>query len=248
MPIFSRSHRPARRRDDGDEVRTLSFDVESFEFVPAGEGVGLVRLWGRWIAPVDRALEDVTLVAEVGSHAVDVKPLPDLQASVPLATPAGTDWRAAFSVSSELALNEAAEFALAVEGERVPLPRLGDLPEPLVDEQPASVQPGPDDAEVARLQAELTQLRTQLEVERRRHLALEEEIRTHAMNGLRDTMATQGAERAAELAQAAQRAKRAERQRDRATSAELRDVPGRPVDLDLVGRLDRARRAADAAA
>ena len=116
------------------------------------------------------------------------------------------------------------------------------------DEPPASVQPEPDDAEAARLQAELTRLRTQLEVERRRHVALEEEIRTHAMNGLRDRMATQDAGRAAELAQAAQRAKRAERQRDRAMSPELRDVPGRPVDPDLVARLDRARRAADAAA
>src|SRR5438270_247001 len=136
MPFFSRSSssNPARRRDDGDELRALSFDAESFEFVPAGEAVGLLRLSGRWIAAVDR----------------------------------------------------------------------------------------------------------------RRHESLEEEIRSHAVleNDLRSARAMQEAELAAAATHASQRAKRAERQRDRATSVEAGERQRRPVDADLVERLQRARRAA----
>ena len=268
MPFFSRNnHR--RRRDDADEIRTLAFEVDSLEFIPAGDEVGLLRLSGLWIAPVDRVLDAVSLVASVGGHEVDVTPLPDPEGMTPLATPAGEPWRAAFSMSSELAQSDLAEFALSIgDGERIDLPRPGEfaansmrpaadfeqlaemeVAEPVVHPEALSETGEPADDEVARLRAELHRLQTEREVERRRYTALEEELRSHATleSDLRNAMAMQEAEMAAAVTQAAQRARREERQRERATVADQGEDPRRPIDPDLIERIERARRAADAA-
>lgn len=268
MPFFSRS-KNHHRRDDADEIRTLAFEVDSLEFFSAGDDVGLLRLSGLWIAPVDRVLDAVSLVAAVNGHEVEVAPLPDPEGATPLATPAGEPWRAAFSMSSELAQSPVTELALVVrDGERIDLPRPGEFAANTVPPAADSASPPemeiaepmfhadadlaaePAGDEVARLRAELHRLHTELEVERRRYAALEEELRSHASleTDLRNAMAMQEAEVAAAVTQAAQRARREERQRERATVAEQGDRSRQPIDPDLLDRIERARRAADAAA
>ena len=265
MPLFPRSpisrSEPRRRHDDGDELRTLSFDVESLEFVAAGEELGLLRLAGRWTAPIDRVLADVVLVASAAGESREIAPLPDVNGSLPVATPDGEAWRGAFSLSTALALDEAAEFRLrAGENETIRLPRPGELPEvPLVGPAPVPVEANghagpehdPADDELSRVSEDLARVRTALEVERRRYAALEEEIQTHASleKDLRNAMAMQEAELAA-AAQASERQRRAEAQRERATSPDVPAPPetaGRRLDPDLLERISRARRAAEAA-
>ncbi|MBV9213864.1 MAG: hypothetical protein JOZ25_09495, partial [Actinobacteria bacterium] len=134
MPFFSRPpitrSKPRRRREDGDALPTLSFDVESVEFVPAGEEIGLLRLAGRWVAPAERVLHEVSLVAADGGELTHVQPLPDPSGSVPTAAPDGRAWRAAFSMNTAVALGESSAFMLRVGAEEsVRLPRPGDMPE-----------------------------------------------------------------------------------------------------------------------
>src|SRR5207253_8348729 len=144
----------------------------------------------------------------------------------PLATPVGHPWRAAFSAGSELVESELTEFALAVHGgERVHLPRPGaDAAEAeAADVAPSPVEEAPVGAalrngdELLQLRSELEKVRTELEVERRRHAALEEEIRSRTTleNDLRSAMAMHEAELAAAAARAAQSARREEGQRER---------------------------------
>ncbi len=263
MTLFPRSpisrSEPRRRRNDGGEVSTLSFDVTSLEFVPAGEELGLLRLSGRWTAPDVCVLHDVVLVAAAGADETEIAPLPDPSGSLPTATPDGESWRAAFSIRTALAVGDSTEFALRVDGhETIRLPRPGELPEPALAEPPAApsappAQSAPADqtiaAELSRVHADLGRMRIQLEVERRRYAALEEEIRDQAAleNDLRNQMAMQQAELAV-AAQASERARRAERERERAMSTSRGSTPaGRPLDPDLLERITRAHRAADAA-
>ena len=266
MPFFprsplSRSERPGRRQDNAGEVSLLSFDVESFEFIPAGEEMGLLRVVGQWVAPVDRDLHEIRLIASQDGTLVELTPLPDLEGASPLATPVGHPWRAAFSAGSELVESELTEFALAVHGgERVHLPRPGEdaAEAEAADVAPSPVEEAPVGAasrngdELLQLRSELEKVRTELEVERRRHAALEEEIRSRTTleNDLRSAMAMHEAELAAAVARAAQSARREDRQRERVASVEPggADHPQHPVHADLHERLARARRAADAAA
>jgi hypothetical protein len=238
----------------------LSFEVESFEFISAGEEMGLLRVAGRWVAPLDRDLHGVVLVATQNGTPVELNPLPDLEATSPLATPAGHPWRAAFSAGSELVESELTEFALAVHGgERVHLPRPGERagaagpvgPEPEVIEHAPAAAASSDSDELIRLRSELHRVRTELEVERRRRAALEEEIqsRDSLENDLRSAKAMHEAELAAAVAQAAQTARREERQRERVAGSEFAgaEPTQHPVHADMNERLARARRAADAA-
>jgi hypothetical protein len=133
MPFFSRSDRPdrapRRRREDGDRDGRLSFDAIAFEFVPAGEDVGLLRLDGAWVAEPEQAVPgpiEVEILRD--GLSVRLKVLPDPSAPEALAAPEGVEWRGAFMANAELADDPRSDFALVAGGEVVAgLPRPGDL-------------------------------------------------------------------------------------------------------------------------
>src|SRR5438105_14767032 len=108
MPFFARSplrklsRKQARRRTEADGIRALTFDLETLEFVAAGDDLGLLRVAGRWTAPAWRSLQDVVLVIQRGEDALELQPLPDVEGAEPLASPDGESWRAAYTASAEL--------------------------------------------------------------------------------------------------------------------------------------------------
>jgi hypothetical protein len=131
MPFFSRSDRPdrpTRRRDDRDHGRPLLFEVDSFEFVPAGDGLGLLRLSGAFSADPERVVAmPIEIEIERDGEAVRLPVLPDPSAPLAVAVPAGEAWRGAFMAESELAEDVRSDFALVAGGEVVAgLPRPGD--------------------------------------------------------------------------------------------------------------------------
>lgn len=326
MPFFprSRSNSDDRRRgEDGDAGRAASFEVESLEFVQASDELGLMRLAGRWYAPVDAALQDIMLVVTRGTETLSLAPLPDLKGVAPVASPAGEPWRGAFKMPVEAAEDRRAELMLRAGDEvRVQLPRVdewarmqaeaeaaaaeeaehGDAeqaepagsageptlldtlmarlqevarmdeepaveearqpdvePAPLLDAQPeptaatADPQPQVDPAhselrtELARLRAEVQQARDELQAERQRRQALDEEIRMRLAveDDLRSAIAMREAELAAAAAEAMQRARRDERRRDLTTEPAAREHPehprSRPADEEFLTRLELAR-------
>jgi hypothetical protein len=313
MPFFPRSRRGGRgRRREDDGLHAVVFELESLEFVQASDDVGLLRVGGRWIAPASRALGDMVLTVHRDTEVHELAPLPDMNGAAPVASPAGEEWRGAFTMAVEVAQDPRSEFALAAgdDGE-VALPRPGewealqedeDLDEaehaieaepgagspvvaelvaqldeiartdgghdaPFVDSEPAEER-GPDhDPEPTQL-AELVELRAQLdaqhtllaavegelEAERRRSQALEQELRTHVTveGDLRNAIAMREAELASAVEQASQRARQAERLRDVAPPVAAGDQPERPrsapADKEFLARLERARRASEAAA
>jgi hypothetical protein len=132
MSLFSssdRPDRPNRRRDDSDGSLPLLFEVESFEFVPAGDGVGLLRLTGAWSADPERLVAmPIEVEIERDGEAVRLPVLPDPSAPLAVAVPAGEPWRGAFMTETELAEDPRADFALAAGGQVVAgLPRPGDF-------------------------------------------------------------------------------------------------------------------------
>jgi hypothetical protein len=330
MPFFprSRSSKDDRRRGDaGDAGRTISFEVESLEFVQAGDEVGLMRVAGHWFAPVHSALQDILMLVARGTETLSLTPLPDLNGVAPVASPAGELWRGAFTMPVEVAEDRRAELMLrAGEDVRVALPRVDEwarmqaeraeaealeaqaevfeaeaaaleaAEEPsLVDslmarlqdvarmddeptEQPApepyaapvaAVDSEPDldddveshadlvrselEAELELLRVQVQDARTELELERHRRKALDEEIRMRLAveDDLRNAIAMQEAELASAAVEASQRARRDERRRDLPVEPPSGDHPehprSRPADEEFLARLERARRLSETA-
>jgi hypothetical protein len=307
MPFFPRSRRSGRgRRREDDGVHAVTFELENLEFVQASDELGLLRVGGRWFAPVSRALGDMMLTVRRDTEILELAPLPDMNGVGPVASPAGEVWRGAFTMTVEAAEDPRTEFALAAGGDgEVALPRPGEWDEAQVDEagheiedesdsespvvaelvakledvarldvhpEPPSAEPQPapepepflepelPHAEIAELRAELDVRRMQLataqaelDAERRRREALEQELRarTSVEEDLRNAMAMREAEMASAAAQASQLARQAERRRDLVPAPDNGDHPerprSRPADDEFLARLDRARRASEAA-
>jgi hypothetical protein len=292
MAFFPRSRKdgPDRRRED-DGVRGVAFELESLEFVQAGDELGLLRVGGRWFAPVSQALGDMTLAVRRATEALELEPLPDMNGVAPVASPEGEEWYGAFPMTVEIAEDPRTEFALvAADDAEVAIPRPGEwdqlrrgepLPDvesdsPVVAELVAKLDevarlddPGEPEPELTASESEpLAELRAQLDVsrvqlaaaqadleaERRRREQLEEKVRAHLSveEDLRNALAMQEAELSSAVAQASQRARQAERRRDTAPGREAREHPERPrlqpADDDFLARLERARRASEAAA
>jgi hypothetical protein len=170
MSIFNRRRAGGRRRDD-DGVESLEFELESVEFVQASDDLGLLRVTGRWVAPFDIPLGDIVLNASRGTETLELQRLPDLGGVAPLASPDGEEWRGAFTVPVDIALDPRLELVL-VAGEEgaIALPRPGESlpaheePEPEPDpESPVVADLVAQLDEVARLEDELAE--TALEIE-----------------------------------------------------------------------------------
>jgi hypothetical protein len=128
MALFSRSSRfgrhSRRRREDGDDVRSLTFEIDGYEYIQASDEMGLLRIAGRWLSPADRALGDIALVVDRDGETSELLPLPDLHSVAPVASPVGEPWRAAFTIAVELLEDRRSELGLAVPDEpRIALPR-----------------------------------------------------------------------------------------------------------------------------
>jgi hypothetical protein len=148
MTFFNRRDRAGRRRDD-DGADSIVFDAVSVQFVQASDDLGLLRVIGYWVAPVSVALGDVVLLAIRGPETVEVQPLPDLSGAAPLASPAGEDWRGAFTMPVELATDPRLELVLvAGEDAAVALPRPGELAAAPVEDPEADGEPSPIVAEL----------------------------------------------------------------------------------------------------
>jgi hypothetical protein len=131
MPFFPRSRKSGsgRRRED-DGVLAVAFDLDSLEFVQASDDIGLLRVGGRWVAPVSRALGDITLVLDRDTETLEIPPLPDMNGVAPVASPAGEEWHGAFTISVEVAEDPRTEFVLrASDDAEILLPRPGEWDE-----------------------------------------------------------------------------------------------------------------------
>ena len=140
MSIFNRSRKGGRRRED-EGVEAIAFELETVEFVEASDDLGLLRVVGRWFAPYDLPLEDIVLNASLGTETLELQRLPDLGGVAPLASPEGEEWRGAFTVPVDTALDPRLELVLvAGEDATVALPRPGEIedvdPEPEPDASP----------------------------------------------------------------------------------------------------------------
>jgi hypothetical protein len=284
MTIFNRSRKGGRRRDD-DGVESIAFELEAVEFVQASDDIGLLRVVGRWLAPFDMPLSDIVLNASLGTETLELQRLPDLGGVAPLASPRGEEWRGAFTVPVDVALDPRLELVLtAGEDAEIALPRPGEAP--AVEPEPELGSPVVSDLvaqldEVARLEdevaeldasdaspalglelealraelgartGELEELRAELAAETRRREALEQELRDRdsVEDDLRNAMAMQEAQLASAVAEASQRVRQEQRRRDlvppSGDGAERRGT--HPADEAFLTRLERARRAAEAA-
>ncbi|HWT92096.1 MAG TPA: hypothetical protein VN238_03800, partial [Solirubrobacteraceae bacterium] len=79
------------------------FEVERFEAVPATRDTALLRISGYWRSGQRERLSPPLLVLDDGRRTHRLAPLPGPDDAAPLAAPDGPLWRAAFSVSKELA-------------------------------------------------------------------------------------------------------------------------------------------------
>ena len=130
MPLFPRSRKSGsgrRREDDGDYA--VVFELDSLDFVQASDELGLLRVGGRWIAPASRALGDMTLTVRRDTEVLELAPLPDMNGAAPVASPAGEEWRGAFTMAVEVAEDPRSEFALAAGGDHPERPRARPLDE-----------------------------------------------------------------------------------------------------------------------
>ena len=207
MPFFPRSRKSgSRRRREDDGVHAIAFELHTLDFVQASDDLGLLRLGGRWFAPVSRALGDMILTVRCDTETVALTPLPDMNGVAPVASPAGEEWRGAFTLAVELAEDPRTEFVLvAGDDAAIVLPRPGEWDE-LQDEDEDGAQPDAEPAadveskpgspvvaelvaqldEVARLDSEpesapaqdveLTELRAEVEILRAQVAAGEAEL------------------------------------------------------------------------
>jgi hypothetical protein len=163
MAFFSRSRKGGRRRED-DGVRSVSFELTTLEFVQASDELGLLRIGGHWLAPCDRELDAIVLTVRRDSESLEIEPLPDMKAASPFASPAGEEWRGAFTMAVEVAEDPRCELALVAGADaRVVLPRPG---EPVGDEPEAEAEPAsPIVAELMAKLEEVAHLDAQSEAE-----------------------------------------------------------------------------------
>jgi hypothetical protein len=159
MAIFNRSRKGGRRRED-EGVEAVAFELETVEFVQASDDLGLLRVVGRWVAPVDVPLGDIVLEARRGPEAVELQPLPDLGGIAPLASPEGVEWRGAFTAPVDLAKDPRLELVLvAGEDAAVVLPRPGEVESTeLEPETPPDPEPSPIVAELVAQLDDVAQL------------------------------------------------------------------------------------------
>jgi hypothetical protein len=156
MAFFTRSRKGGRRRED-EGMHAVGFELSTFEFVQASDELGLLRIGGRWLAPVDRVLDQVVLTIKRDSESIEIEPLPDMNAAAPLASRAGEEWRGAFTMSVEVAEDPRAELALVAGSDvRVALPRPGEAIEE-TDPEP-EVEPEPESPIVSDLMAQLQEI------------------------------------------------------------------------------------------
>ena len=78
------------------------FDVERFERVSATAEVTLLRISGRWRSEQRERLSVPMLVVDDGRRTHRLSPLPGPDDAAPLASPDGSEWRAAFSAPAAL--------------------------------------------------------------------------------------------------------------------------------------------------
>jgi hypothetical protein len=160
MPFFPRSRKSGsgRRRED-DGVEAITFELESLEFVQASDEVGLLRVGGTWFAPVSRALADIVLSVDRDTERLELAPLPDMNGVAPVASPAGEEWRGAFTMTVEVAEDPRTEFALVAGGDgEVALPRPSEWDEMQREELEPEVAPEPQSPVVAELVAKLEEV------------------------------------------------------------------------------------------
>jgi hypothetical protein len=150
MAIFNRSKKGGRRRED-EGVEVIGFELETVEFVQASDELGLLRVVGRWVAPADLPLGEIVLNASRGTETLELQRLPDLGGVAPLASPSGEEWRGAFTVPVDVALDPRLELVLvAGEDAAIALPRPGEV---------ESAEPEPDQSPiVAELVAQLDEV------------------------------------------------------------------------------------------
>lgn len=296
MAIFNRSGKGGRRRED-EGVEAIGFELDAVEFVQASDDLGLLRVVGRWVAPVDLPLGEIVLNASRGSETLELQRLPDLGGVAPLASPQGEEWRGAFTVPVDVALDPRLELVLvAGEDAAIDLPRPGEAvsseqdgeESPLVAdlvaqleevarleaaEQEAALAGDIDDelvvadapdpvrtheheelrADLELRTAELEQVKAELRSERQRREALEQELndRDSVEDDLRNAMAMQEAQLASAVAEASQRVRQEQRRRDHTPAAAAGSGAERrgtvPADEAFLTRLERARRASEAA-
>ncbi|MDQ6915828.1 MAG: hypothetical protein M3155_08465, partial [Actinomycetota bacterium] len=118
----------------------VEFEVERFEQVPAGSGVALLRVAGRWRGHAGEVARPPTLIVDDGRAARRLAALPGPESN-------GDPWRAAFSAPAALLSAERLDFALDAGGTIV------DLPHP-VEQRLPSAAPVRDEADRARNDAE----------------------------------------------------------------------------------------------
>jgi hypothetical protein len=150
-------------------VDGLAFELDAVEFVPASDELGLLRVVGRFVAPFDLPLGDIVLNASRGTETLELQRLPDLGGVAPLASPAGEEWRGAFTVPVDVALDPRLELVLAVgEDATIALPRPGEAEVPEPEPEPEANSPIVADLvaqldEVARLEDEAAEDELDLE-------------------------------------------------------------------------------------
>lgn len=116
--------RPVSRRSSAPRPdRELRFELASFEYLLAGEGVALLRLAGSWHARPERLVPEARLVMLIGGVPVAIPGVPDPTRSQALATPEGSPWRGAFRVSAEVIDQPGIDFRLEAGEVAMTLPR-----------------------------------------------------------------------------------------------------------------------------
>ena len=100
----------------------VQFELEEFEYVPATAGTALVRIAGKWQAKPKQELPPLTLLVRTPLGDDRVPPLPDAAAATVTATPAGSAWRAAYSVAIHVLTGGSASFLLEADGIQIELP------------------------------------------------------------------------------------------------------------------------------
>lgn len=108
------------------------FELDAFEYLPVGDGVVLGRLSGSWRSSPERLVPDAHLVLRIAGVPVSVPRVPDPTEGVPIATPAGSPWRAAFRIAAEAVTGPGIEFELEFPG------GVAKLPAPVERGRPAS--------------------------------------------------------------------------------------------------------------
>lgn len=158
MAFFNRSRNGGRRRED-DGIGGVSFELTTFEFVQASDELGLLRVGGRWLAPVNRVLDAVVLTVTRDSESLEIEPLPDMNAASPLASRAGEEWRAAFTMAVDVAEDPRAELALVAGSDvRVALPRPGEAIEDGEPDTELEIEPQHESPVVSELMAQLQEI------------------------------------------------------------------------------------------